>query len=913
MAVTVDGAVIDVGPARQRCVLAALAVDAGRVVSVDRLIGRVWAQDAPPHARATLMSYLSRLRGVLGDAVVVRRTGGYALQVDRSVVDLHRFHDLCARARAADDRQAVALWRQALGLWRGEALTGVDGEWAAGERDRLDQERWEAECDLADALLRLGHGEDLVADLTARAGRRPLDERVAGQYVLALHRAGRTADALAHYRRVRQRLVEELGAEPGAALRELHRRVLDADPALGASAATAVVPRQLPAPPGPFTGRVAELARLDEARTAGTVLISAIGGAGGIGKTWLALAWAHRHADEFPDGQLFVDLRGFSPDGRPVPPEAALSGFLTALGTAPDRVPAALEDRSALFRSLVADRRVLVVLDNAATADQVVPLLPGNPACAALVTGRTRLASLIDRHGARHLNLDVLSPDEARALLAARLGDRRVAAEPDAADELIALCGRYPLALSITARQAHTRPAVPLAELAAELRDLGLEALDHDTGLPAVLSWSLRDLTGEQRTAFALLGIAPGPDIGLPAATALTGRSPTWTRAVLRVLEDVSLVERRPGNRYAMHDLVRAYAATLAPPEPQRRAALERVVDFYLHTALAADRLLDPHASPIRPDPPAPGVHPHPLPDQAAALAWLDAEHAHLLAAQHTAAAGHRHRVVWQLARALIDFHQRTGRFHDELVVWRAALDAAEHLPDPATRIRAHRNLGSAHARLGRHEEATTHLHRSLDLAERHHATTDQAATHYDLALAWGARGDDRRALDHARRAVELYRQVDRPVWEAVALNATGWYAARLGDHDTAREHCRAALALNREHHHPDGEADTLDSLGWIDHRTGRHREAVGHYHRALDLYRTLGNTYMAANTLDGLGHPHLALGEHDLAREAWREALALYREQGRDDDAERVRRQLDDLDRRPATDPGGRGARPRA
>ncbi|MEV0675433.1 tetratricopeptide repeat protein [Actinosynnema sp. NPDC050436] len=669
-------------------------------------------------------------------------------------------------------------------------------------------------------------------------------------------------------------------------------------------------PRQLPGAPAQFIGREEYLADLDRALTpvdgtpaTGTAaVISALGGAGGIGKTWLALKWAHRHADRFPDGQLFADLRGFSPDSRPLDPAVAVRGFLDALGVDPGRLPADPDARTALYRSLIAGRRMLIVLDNAATADQVVPLLPGTPTCTVLVTSRTTPASLIDRHGARHLRLDVLSAEEAHALLAERLGQRRADAEPDAVDELVDLCGRYPLALAIIARHAVTRPAVPLAEFAAELRELGLEVLDHDTdpaaGVPSVLSWSLRHLTSEQRLAFTLLGTAPGPDITPLAATHLIGMSAARTRQTLRALENASLLDRRARGRYAMHDLIRTYATTLAQdlPEPVRRAALDRVVDFYLHTADAAARLVDPHTALTPLEPPTSEVSPQPLSDQHAALAWLDAEHPHLLAAQHTAAAQGRHHTAWCLAWCLTDFHRRRGHLHDDVAAWRVAVTSAGHLPDPGTLIRTHRHLGAAQARLDRHDEAIGHLRQALALAEEHGDSTQQAHTHHELAQAWEQRGNDRAALHHSRRALDLYRVEGNPVWEASTLNMVGWFAARLDDYDTAREHCQASLALHRSHNNPDGEADTLDSLGYIDHRTGNHRQAIDHYHQALALDRALGHTYQAANTLDSLGHPHSALGEHERARAVWREALELYREQGRHTDAQRVQQQLDGL-----------------
>ncbi|HEX6340850.1 AfsR/SARP family transcriptional regulator [Umezawaea sp.] len=932
----VDGRVVEVGHARQRCVLAALLVEANRVVTTEQLLDRVWADRLPYKARSVASNYVSRLRRVLtlaGDVAVVRRGGGYVLEVDPQAVDLHRFRRLVEQARGQEDAQALVLLEEAAGLWRGEPFAGLDTPWLAAVRTGLERERVAARLDRVDVALRCGRHTELLPELSALADHDALNERVAAQFMLALHRAGRTADALAHYRQLRARLIEHLGTEPGTALQDVHQRILDNDPDLiplsaaitgavitsGAAAkAEEPMPRQLPAPPRWFTGRRTELARLDQALTAelaegpqpagagsdtgtgATVVISAIGGAGGIGKTWLALAWAHQHAEQFPDGQLFVDLRGFSPAQEPVAPEAAVRGFLDALGVDSGRIPLDLGAQAALYRSLVAGKRVLVVLDNAATADQVIPLLPGSPTCAVLVTGRTRLASLIDRHGARHLRLDVLSRDEARALLAARLGADRTA-EPDAVDELVELCGGYPLALSITARHAATHPVIPVAEVAAELREHGLEMLDHDTdpaaSLPAVLSWSLRRLTAEQRTVFGLLGIAPGPDTTLPAVVALTGLPEARARKALSALEEASLVERRPGGRYAMHDLVRAYATTAGDlPEDAREAALVRVMDFHLHTAHTADRLLDPHRPLLEPDPPTPGAHPHPLPDTAAAMAWLEAEHATLLATQRAAINLDRSAVVWHLALALETFHLRRGRLCDALATWRAALDAAAHLPDPARRSRAHRSLGYACSRLGLHEEAIQHLDQALVLAVRHHDPTEQANTHQALAYVRGRQGDDQRALDHARHALDLRRTLDQLLLEANALNTVGWYAARLGEFDTARDHCLAALSLHRHHHNTAGEAAALDSLGLIAHGTGDHQQAIDYYHQALTKRHALDDAYEVANTLDSAGHPHAALGQHAQARAVWREALELYREQDRDEDVQRVQRQLDEL-----------------
>ncbi|MGM1060257.1 BTAD domain-containing putative transcriptional regulator [Saccharothrix sp. Mg75] len=912
---------LDVGHARRQCVLAALLVDANRVVTADQLLDRVWGDRVPHRGKGNLHSYVSRLRTALadlGDVAIVHRSGGWVLEVDPERVDLHRFRALLSRARSAPDpARGLAAVDEALGLWHGEAFSGLDTPWVVAAREMLDGERWTAELERTDLALRLGRHTDLLPELAARAAEHPLDERVAAQHLLALALGGRQAEALAHYERVRARLAGELGTDPGAALRDLHRRLLAAEPVGAAGPAApaapaprqvAVVPRQLPAPPRSFIGRADELAALTAALDdvdAGTVVISAIGGTGGIGKTWLALHWAHQHVHRFPDGQLFVDLRGFSPESEPMPPAVAVRGFLDALGVEPGRMPAGPDAQAALLRGVVADRRMLIVLDNAAGAAQVVPLLPGGRSCTVLVTSRSRLLSLTTAHGAGHLNLDVLSNEESRDLLARRLGAARVEAEARAVDELIALCKGFPLALGVIAARACAHPRMPLATFAAELRDLGLDALadsDPAASLPTVLSWSHQALTPEEREVFGLLGIAPGPDTALPAAAALTGLPPARAAAALRGLEQASLLTRDDRGRYAMHDLIRAYAADTARglPEAVRRRALRRVVDFYLRTAHAADRLLDPHRELVEPEEAEPGGEPQPLADTAEALAWLDTEHACLLAAQQAAASHGLHRVVWQLAWNLTTFHNRRGHLDEQLAVWHAGLTAAERFDDPTAGIRVHRNLGRAHAALRQHEDAVRHLHVALALAEEHDPV-NHAHVHQVLAWTWSRGGDDGKALEHATRALDLYRTLGNPAWEANALNMVGWYAAQLGQHDRAREHCRAALDLHRRHGNPEGEADTLDSLGYIDHHTGDHAPAVEHYRRALVLFREIGNTYQVADTLEHLGHPHAALGQVDEARAAWQEALESYEAQDRPDDTARIQGLLDGLGARRA------------
>ncbi|MBB5957303.1 hypothetical protein FHS29_003896 [Saccharothrix tamanrassetensis] len=600
-----------------------------------------------------------------------------------------------------------------------------------------------------------------MAELASRAEDNPLDERVAGQYLQALYRAGRAADALEHYRGLRARLVEELGTDPGEPLRELHHRILSGDPALvvtvrpGAQP-TGPVPRQLPPAPAGFTGRAAEQAELTTAlggADGDIVAVTAVTGAGGIGKTWLALHWAHRHADRFPDGQLFVDLQGFSPNASPMDPSTALRGFLGALGVDPRAVPPDVHAQSALFRSLVAGRRVLVVVDNARSSDQVAPLLPGSPTCAIVVTSRDRPAELPARHGARPVRLDALSADEARSVLTHRVGAARIDAEPEAVRELLSWCGGYPLALAIVAGRATAYPEFPLSALAGELRDEAtrLDVLDDDNvgmSLPTVLSWSHRALSAQQARALALLGLAPGPDVGLPVAANLLDLPVPTTRQVLRTLEDLHLVVQHAPARWSMHDLVKLYAAGIAEQDTDdtgQDAALCRLVDFYLHTAHLADRLLEPHRSPIHLDPPTPGCRPHRIADGSSALAWFSAEHPNLLAAQQLAAERGHDTQAWQLAWALDDFHHRGGRLHDAVAVWRIGLRAVERTGDRAALVLAHRLLGGTATYTGLHEEAMTHLSRSLELAEEAGDRLARAHTHRVLAQTrptrWTASG----------------------------------------------------------------------------------------------------------------------------------------------------------------------------
>jgi DNA-binding SARP family transcriptional activator/Tfp pilus assembly protein PilF len=884
----VDGVPVDLGHARQLSVLAILLVDANQVVSADQLIDRVWGEHPPHTARNTLHGYLHRLRQTLSDVpgvAIGRGPGGYVLTVDPDSVDLHRFRGLVVDARDAAD--ALPLLDEALRLWQGDALPGVSTPWLDDVRRGLDRERLAAELDRADAGLRAGRHGELVSTLSALAEAHPLDERLACQLMLALYRDGRQADALARFQQTRDRLVDELGVDPGAPLQELHRRILAADPALATTTAVPV-PRQLPARPPLFSGRAADLAQLDKALDADSPSnVVAVTGAGGVGKTWLALTWAHRNADRFPHGQLYVDLRGFAPAGEPVSPGSALAALLDALGVEPGAAPSGEDALAARYRSLGAGRRMLIVLDDAHDSAQVLPLLPGTDTCAVLITGRNRLTGLAAAHGATTVELDVLTDSEARDVLAGHVGADRVAAEPGPVAGLLAACAGLPLAISVVGARAAAHPTFPLAVLADELRDAAnrLDALatgELTADLRAVLTTSSRALSPAAARLYGLLGAVPGPDIGTAAVAAL---AEVPTAAALRELERAHLVRQHVPGRYRMHDLTRLHAAESAPP-----GAMRRLADLYLATAHHADRELNPHHQPLEPAP-DPAAQPIESPaGRARAKEWFDRELPVLLAVQEAVAARGWHIPAWQFAWVLDGYLWRTGHLLHHVATWRIGLAAAERLGERTIRARAHRRLGQAFARAEQHAAALAHLDDALASAEDR---MEQARAHDVYAWTWARQGDNRKALEHAEHVLRLYRELALPERIANALNTVGWYHAHLGEFDSARAHCEQAVAMHRAHGDHDGESCALDSLGFIARQAGRFGEAADSYRAALAVFRRIGNAYEEANTLDNLGDVLDAMGRPGDAVAAWRQALDLHRVQRRTREMAGVQRKL--------------------
>jgi tetratricopeptide (TPR) repeat protein len=617
------------------------------------------------------------------------------------------------------------------------------------------------------------------------------------------------------------------------------------------------------------------------------------------------LHWAHRNREWFPDGQLYVNLRGFDPTGQPLPPATAVRGFLEALGADPGAIPADASAQVGLYRSLLAGKRMLILLDNARDSGQITPLLPGSPTCTVLVTSRQQLTGFVATHGARPVNLDVLPRDEAHQLLTSHLGRARIEAEPDAVATLLAYCAGLPLALGIVAARATAHPHLPLTALAAELHDPSdrldaLDAGDPHANLRAVLSWSSRAVSTEAAAAFGLLGIAPGPDIGLPAAASLFGLPIATTRALLRELEHAHLIQRHAPDRYLMHDLLRLHATEQASDRctpADRQAALRRLVEFAVHTADLGGRLLAPrHPAPILDEPVAGGAA-HPLPDPASAMAWFDTEQTCLLAIQRLASGCRWDPQVWHLAWALDPYHRRHGHLDDQATMWQLAVTSARRLSNPALQARAHQMLGDAHAQLGRTTDALDELGQALAFAEQTHDIAIQADIHHSLGGTWERHGDNRRALEHAHQALLIFQKLDNAFMHARALNGVGWLQARLGHYAQARHNCQAALALLGQHATGDsrlGESNTLDSLGYIAYHLHEYDRALEYYHQALAICRAQGHSFVEAYVLEHIAETRMAQHDFAAARDAWKQAFELHDSQHRLADAQRVSQRLE-------------------
>ena len=902
---------------KQRAVLAALLLNSGRVISLDDLTEVLWGAAPPPSARVAVQNHVMRLRKALGDSARIRtQPGGYQIDVDESELDVSRFemHLVAARAAAKDGAwdTAAERARAGLALWRGEPLADVESDLLAS-RDvpRLAELRLQAEEVRLDADLRLGRHAEVITEAQRLAATYPLRERLHVLLMLALYGDGRQAEALAAYARARQVLIDELGTEPGAGLRELQRQILTGDPVLNSSAravnpAAATVPRQLPAAVSGFTGRAGELAALrrivDEtsADSPGTVVISAIGGTAGVGKTALALQWAYQVADHFPDGQLYVNLHGFDPSGVPMTAAEAVRGFLDALGVPPDRIPAQPEAQAGLYRSTLADRRMLIVLDNARDEQQVRPLLPAGPASLVIITSRNQLGGLAAAERARLLSLDVLSHDEAVHMLTDRIGSGRAAAEPGAVAEIAALCGRLPLALAVAAARAEARPNFPLSALAAELRDRtgrldALDAGDPAASVRAVFSWSYRQLSAAAARMFRLLGLHRGPDISLAAAASLAAADEPGARRLLADLTRAHLVAEHVPGRYALHDLLRAYAADQArdtDSQPERAAAVVRVLDHYVYSARNGAFTMLPAVRPVAQAAPSPGAVAERFTGSEHALAWFEAEYHVLLAAIALAGDHGLDDHVWEISMSMHPILATRGHDLEWAGVKRMSIGAAVR-GDAALVANGVRGCVGT---LGDYEWVPEYY---ANVAKRYRQLGNrrgEAIMFNSLAATAELRGQYGEALSHAQRAASLFRAIGDKTGEAELLNEVGWYHALLGNYQEARGLCRQALALNSRYGSRHLEGNIWNSLGYAEYHAGDFGEAAACYERALSIFRTVGDRWGEADTLTNLGDIRTVAGDPLRAREAWQQALAIL-EDLRHPDAGQVRAKLADLD----------------
>ncbi|MET0233978.1 MAG: tetratricopeptide repeat protein [Kibdelosporangium sp.] len=636
-------------------------------------------------------------------------------------------------------------------------------------------------------------------------------------------------------------------------------------------------PRQLPAHDPRIVDREDDLEALDAMVDSDRMTIAILSGTAGVGKTTLALHWAHRIQHRFPDGQLYAGMRGFGPQA-PVDASRVLRAFLQDLGVAPQGIPAEEDERAAMFRSLLARQQVLVVLDNVRDSEQVRPLLPGSTGCAVIITSRDRLDGLVASAGARRRTLGLFNVETSKQLLAMRLGEQEVAAEPQAATELARLSAGLPLALSIVASRVNTDFPAPLRHLVEDLRDTRhrLDALDlgeTDLNLRMVFSASCERLSPGAARMFRLLGVFPGPDIDIHAATALAGTDSGVTRRDLNELVRASmLTEQRPG-RYGFHDLLRVYAAELAGREAE---AITRLLDHYLHTAISGDRQLYSNQSGFQVAEPVAGAAPRVLPDYANTIRWFDEEHHVLIACVQHAADHGWDQHAWQLPRALAGFLRLRGHWQDWVNTQHIALATARRIGDTSAQADAHRLLAQVYYSLCEYSDTVDHAEQAIDLYGQLGDRCGEALSHRHLAWTYHEKTDYERAMAHHRQALALFRWRGHRLGEASSLNGLGWTTAHLGDHQAALGLCEQALRIADNVRDKHMQASVRDSLGYIHHRLGALARAAEHYRLAIAGFRELGSSYYEALSLSSLGDVQNAVQDADGAAESWQRAKSI-------------------------------------
>ncbi|MBP2319844.1 DNA-binding SARP family transcriptional activator/Tfp pilus assembly protein PilF [Kibdelosporangium banguiense] len=917
---------VTIRAAQPRVVLAILLIEAGRVVSADRLVDELWGDHPPRTALNTVQGYIARLRKLLGDGSQTRlltRGRGYVLEVADGELDSWVFDRLveAGQRELAGGRLSAGVEQlvEALALWQGAAMHDVlASPMVAAEANRLEQRRLTALEARLGAELALGRHVETVDELARLVEEYPLREKLRCHLMLAMYRCGRRAEALDVYRNGRAVLVAELGMEPGPELSELERAILADDRTLaGGGVAVRVTPAQVPAGVAGFTGRHGFLRQLDGLPPAVGIVV--VAGTPGVGKTALAVHWAHRVRDRFSDGQLYVNLRGYA-SGPPVEPIDALARFLHALGVAAEQVPTDVDEAAALYRSLLADRRMLVLLDNAHHPDQVRPLLPGAPGCMVVVTSRDALTGLIARDGARGLRLDVLTVGEAKTLLAYLLGEQRVHAEALAVSELAELCAYLPLALRITAANLGAHTVTEYCELLRagnRLANLEVEG-DEQTAVRAAFDLSYAVLPEDARRLFRLLGLVPGADVTVDAAAALAGITTDAAALLLSRLHAAHLVDQHAADRYGCHDLLRLYASERGELEDlpaARQNAVNRLYDWYLYTVDAAATLLYPQMRRLTLPPVDTEQLSGTFADNTQALAWLDAE-------RHNLVAAIRHQslpVIGLLADALRGYFWLRIYIVDWLTVASAGLAAAEACDDLTGQTGALLSLADVNFRQGQYQQAIDFSARALTTAKRAGWAEGEAAAlnnlgnlhnmsgrlrdavgFYQIALALNQRlqrlpnqvnnltnlgiaahrlGDLRTALARYTDALEISRKIGSSHAEAVNLSNFGVALRDLGQYDEALDHLRNARAKHQEVGDRGSEVETGNELAALFRDTGEYSAALEHAQAALTIARDVVYRHGEVDVLNTLGSIHLRLGHQAIAVDHHRQALALARD----------------------------------
>ncbi len=861
-----------------RRLLAVLLARAGSPVSVDTLIDVLWQDAPPPTARRTLNVYVSRLRSLLGDDDRIETSGGfYTLRHRSGELDSATFRTKASEALATQARGDVAaagrLYSEALGLWRGPAFDGliepgpVETEAHALEQLRLTSfEEW-VECELV-----AGRHTNVIARLDTMIAMHPFRERLRGQRMIALYRDGRQAEALETYRRTYQLLDRDLGVRPNEQLTALHRRILAGDPELLAARAPEPGndsrPRSLPRDIPDFIGRHGDLAWLDDARTGTTLaVINAISGIGGIGKTALAVHWAHRVSADYPDGQLYLDLRGYQL-GQPMSPLDALRNLLQALGFAPDRLPQTLDQADPMFRSALAGRKMLILLDNARHVDQVRPLLPSNPECLVVVTSRDSLSGLIARDGARRLTLGTLLPQDALDLLTAIVGADRVDAEPEALGELAALCGYLPLALRIAAVSLVDNATRSIRAYVDQLREgdrISELVVDDDptSAIRSVFGYSYRALTPGDQSMFRMIGRVPGTDFTTDAVVAMSGATVEDARTSLARLRDASLLLEVSGDRLAMHDLLREYAVGLSLGEDAadaRRIASRRLLAWYLGRTEAAAKVLYPTALALD----AAGT-PHTFVDAGEATGWLEAEQDNLRAAVEDALCSGQHDLAYRIFGSLRTYLLRRRAVVEILTLADLALERAEVDADSRVRAMLHIARMDAFAVSGQFESAIAAAHRCREIAVRSPWPELEVGSLNVLGFAYSMLGDLRSASSSLTAAIDLLDSVKVAYRRSTTLNRLGIVSGMLGDLTAAAMYQERALQCTRdEAGGAFAVAVVLSGLAVVYREQGQHVLARRAVDESLELQRSVNAGHAEAIVLVQLAK--LLRDEGDLA-----------------------------------------------